>query len=437
MAANANGIGPGIDVTHAEWVELEDTDEILVRERQMNPILDVGTAYPMSSRQRVIDISAERSPKALSGGASNNSKYPWESGEGLQAIITAEKFGDRVALDEDKLADMTPDGLRSEVAEIANGEVLLMNRAMFGGLGDTYDDLSVDVPFTSIAHSLFNGRALQGGDVDPARLSNIIHLDYKTPLTYQNFVDCQGNVDESEYYNPADMIWMLDISFKRQVQGLVDENGLPLMGTIQNGMFTTFLDVPARLAMNQSLAPRYAIPIPCLEGAGVPASTFGTDGQFYNNTAITTATNKIYRKTGGAWAALTSGGSSGRLAIGSDTDGINPDASNDNAGSFNFNSTLRGGESYGAGVLSRTQGYAGIHEERRGKQVMAVYCNKKYLKYGRRLNPMFQIGAAQARDDYDSVVVKFRERVGFAPGILDAFSVIIKDTADAQSVAAI
>ena len=60
MAANASGIGPGIDVTHAEWVELEDTDEILVRERQMNPILDVGTAYPMSSRQRVIDISAER-----------------------------------------------------------------------------------------------------------------------------------------------------------------------------------------------------------------------------------------------------------------------------------------------------------------------------------------------------------------------------------------
>ena len=417
-------------LTYTPWVEVEPNSEVITQIEQPNPILRSARRVTMSSRQKVVDRSIARDPKFVTGGGSQPVAYSAASGVGDKITLTLEKIGLQVQLDEDQVRDMDANVLRTEVTEIGIGATEKWIRAiMCSDQGNQAASLTVTNPYVSVFSALAYGRSAStlGGNINTAEnrmVDNLLQVGFNQDVSYDDLVYLQGIVDESKFSRPGRMAWYADWGMRRHLRLVRDNNGNPLLVNPVDGALPSLLEAPLNYVHGMTIASKAFRTVPFHTGVGAPTAAFGTNGDYYRDSAIAigTITNQFYKKSGGSWTALASGTSDGQLSkSGQSAGGF--DSAVSNVGQLLYTaSTANGGPLLGIGVDADDQ-----LDNPKSTQACLWYGNADHLVVGRAYQPQFMVTEADAADTTDDTWLKYRQRDAFAIGRQEAMALLVKD----------
>ena len=421
-----------VPFTYNSWIPIGDSSLVLTTSGQIDPLAGITRPFEVSGRSRRFYRSKKRNPIFLTSAAGVPRKYPKFDGVGDFVIVNIEKIGDRGFLDADEMEDILPDALQTDLTEIAVAAVMKKTRAILGAnnLGNAPQPstaASVDEDFIpgfsiydSIKFGRTDGRYIRSSE--PATPRNVFELDAYVPINRSHFVAMKGRVNRSTRVQPANYRWLMDAAYEELLDGLVDRNGQPLLGTTADGSGARMLGYPVTFAHGMSMVFTAAFrPIPILRNNGVPPNALGVSGQYYLNLAIPdgTAADRIYKKGAAAWSAVTAGNGAGELAVRAYA-GDELFGTTYTAGSLKFDQTTE------TLLIALTEAEAAFNENPSDLR-LAVFGDWSQLVQSTKRSAEFMIGGPSAEKDYDSIPVKYRERYGFAVGWPEAFSVLTKD----------
>ena len=418
--------------TYNSWIPIGDSSLVLTTSGQIDPLAGITRPFEVSGRSRRFYRSKKRNPIFLTSAAGVPRKYPKFDGVGDYVIVNIEKIGDRGFLDADEMEDILPDALQTDLTEIAVAAVMKKTRAIIGANNNGDAPLhstaaSVDEDFIpgfsiydSIKFGRSDGRYIQTAEIGIPR--NVFELDPFVPINRSHFVQMKGRVNRSTRVQPANYRWLMDSAYEEQLDGLVDRNGQPLLGTTADGSGARMLGYPVTFAHGMSMVFTGGFrPIPTLKNNGVPPNALGVSGQYYVNLAIAngTAANRVYKKGAAAWDDVTAGNAKGQLAVGQfSRDGT--------SGTSYTRGSLKYDERTDTLLIALNNADAAFDENPSDIR-MAVFGDWSQLVQSTKRAAEFLIGGPSAERDYDSVPVKYRERYGFAVGWPEAFTVLTKD----------
>ena len=430
-------------IDYTGWIEIEPNSEVITQIEQENPILAAARTVPMNARSKPVDRSIKRSPQFVTGNGSRPAAYPEETGAGDKIMLTKEKIGDRIPLDEDEVRDMQADVLRAEVTEAGIGGQHVAIRAMTFADPAQKEALSTSAPFDSIWSVLRYGRAAHfGSTAEGPALNRIKYVGIGYQPTYDDFVDIQALVDQSKYARRGAARWIGDIAWKQILLKVKDNEGNPILGTAPGGLGMTLLGSPMSFCHGMEVAPVRWLSLPFYSGNATPAGTLGAVGDFYvdlndNNAQTNTGTksDKLYRKTGATtWTGIeltTGSGASGSRMITGGTDfGAAGTTQADNTYALITSANAANKTTPTNTILGQRLG-ASLNGVNAGQQSTSgqyglMYTDPANLIIGGRERPAFRFTGSDASDSLDDLWLKYRERFAFGMGRQEPTAMFVK-----------
>ena len=186
------------------WVPEEYGSEVIQTVEQHSAVEAVGRRVKMTSdiqkTPRMGDVDVQVIPK---GGV-----YPEDQPALDNVQLDAVKFGDRIIIAEEDLADARVDVITEYQKGWATNYARKFDNAC---LGTTAVANGVSVPFTSVYKEVGSAVIKTAG-----------------PLTYAQLSDVLAKAENGRYFADPDTIVIAHTSFKGQLRGLLDGNGRPL-----------------------------------------------------------------------------------------------------------------------------------------------------------------------------------------------------------------
>ena len=459
-----------------QWLVPETSPEIQTRIAKANVVAQLARRVPMRTKQLTRKRSAPRYPQFLSGGGGQTGPYPVERKHGDKITMTAEKMGDRVFYDEDDLSDLDADLISADITEILYKANIMRSRAMIatdigkaGYPSLTEDsDLGVGAPYESLLNVLLYGRDGRQGTYDPP-LGSAGHVlvpgdapsatnglsGFSTDVKNLSLVTGSGSnkdsalrnenyayellssmkrpVDEGPYMEFQNMAYIFDYRFVNLFENTTDDNGQPLLGTVQGGAFQTLLNRPVFWQNGMSWAASgwaerdyYLVSgLGTGSDSNAPRQSLAVDGEYaiqWANTNVTPNDDlSVWKMIGGSWSHLSLIADNTAVPSGSIYSKVSlPD------GTGNPSGVLTNGNGTGAVSIGGLVVVSGLRkffewrggaagggvESQRSNVGLGGYGNWKELFVGDRMRTEFMLSTPRAHDDFDTVALKARERQG-------------------------
>lgn len=213
--------------TFESWLPEEWGGQVLTKVRAISAIERYARREVMTTDTKHVPRSGGMS---FQGAIAKGAAYPEDSNTNDEVLLTARKLGDVLRVADEDLKD------GAQVADILTTKKLDWARSYAIGfdhscLGVTAAENGGTIPFTSLYKSLRTTNAATSYTADANRILSANAV----ALTYDNFSDVFGLVEDSNFWADGEMVVIAHPYFRKGMRGIKDTAGNPIFNESSNG----------------------------------------------------------------------------------------------------------------------------------------------------------------------------------------------------------
>lgn len=214
--------------TFEAWIPEIWGGAVITKIRAMSAVEQWARPEPMGTDTKHVPRSGGMS---FAGAIAKGAAYPEDANTNDEVLLTARKLGTVLRVADEDLKDT------SGVANIIQTKQLDWARSYAVGfdnatLGVTAVENGGTIPFTSLYKALTTTNAATSYTANANRVQSATAV----ALTYANFSDTFGLVEESNFWADGDMVVIAHPYYRKGLRGILDTAGSPIFNESSAGM---------------------------------------------------------------------------------------------------------------------------------------------------------------------------------------------------------
>ncbi len=202
------------------WLPEEWGGPVITKIRALSAVENLARREPMTTDTKHVPRSGGMS---FAGAIAKGAAYPEDAATNDEVLLTARKLGTVLRVADEDLKD------GSQVADIIQVKQLDWARSYAVGfdnatLGVTAAENGGTIPFTSLYKALTTTNAATGYTANANRVQSAT----ATALTYANFSDTFGLVEDSNFWSDGEMVVIAHPYYRKGMRGILDSQNRPI-----------------------------------------------------------------------------------------------------------------------------------------------------------------------------------------------------------------
>jgi HK97 family phage major capsid protein len=206
------------------WIPEEWGGAVIMRVNRTSAVEAIARREPMGTDTKNVPRSAGVGMDILARGDS----YTEDSSANDTVVLNARKFGRALSFTEEDLADTSrvADVIEVKQLDWATTYAKTLDNATLGTSGA--ENVASDIPFTSVYRAVTNTDSGAGYTASANFTST-------ASTTYANLSDTLAKIEDSDYFDEADMFVIASPKYRKVLRGLVDSQNRPIFVQGQGG----------------------------------------------------------------------------------------------------------------------------------------------------------------------------------------------------------
>jgi hypothetical protein len=209
------------------WIPVEYGTQVIQKVTQTSAAENYGQEFMMTSSSRYVARDAGVSATLVPKG----SAYNEDSTGGSSVLLTAGKWGAQVRIAEEDIMDSLADIINSKANALGTAIAKLVDNMAFGNA--TAPNLTVNASTTSVYYGLGQSDSATGyvanANMFATAAASAGSLGAGSPSAGYNLLSqCLGQVEQSDYFNEEDMIWIGHPFYRQGLRAIKDAQGRPI-----------------------------------------------------------------------------------------------------------------------------------------------------------------------------------------------------------------
>ncbi|MET8848055.1 phage major capsid protein [Amycolatopsis sp. NPDC004625] len=212
-----------VSFTGAGWIPVETNPDVIQKVQQASAVERWGNHVPMSSQTKY----TPRSGGVVIGRWAKSTSAPADSSGNDSVLLNADKFGGKVTVAEEDMADSLASIVDTKSMDAATSYGKLFDNVT---LGITAAKGTSGWGFDSLYYLLTQADSTTGYTAN-ANLT----LAGTGGITYDNLSASLGQIEQGDYFDPAQTVVIAHPSFAQTLRGIKDGSNRPIFNESTNG----------------------------------------------------------------------------------------------------------------------------------------------------------------------------------------------------------